>query len=135
MHPHRCTVRCALQRLFEAPVYADNTVARKSVLGPRKINFSKKVLDFAENEHLRPLVNGAVAPVVWENEEITHHKSVLEKIETERQEVLLEWIGAYLIWFYYVLCINIFHVVPFLRKYVACQRERQLFPLNRNLYT
>ncbi len=41
-----------------------------------RLTFPKKVLDFAENEHLRPLVNGAVAPVVWENEEMTHRKSV-----------------------------------------------------------
>jgi hypothetical protein len=91
-------VCCALQRLFEALVDADNTVAQavlQSVLGPRQIDFSKKVLDFAGNERLRPLVNGAVAPVVWENEEMTHRKSVLENIATEGQEVLLEWIGSF----------------------------------------
>jgi hypothetical protein len=66
-------------------------------LGPKEIDFSKKILDFAENVHLRLLVNGAVAPVIWENEEMTHSKSVLENIETEGQEVLLEWIGEFLI--------------------------------------
>ena len=100
MHAHRGTIRSALQRLFEAPVDAGNTVARavlQNILGPREIDFSKKILDFAENVHLRPLVNGAVAPVIWENEEMTHRKSVLENIETEGQEVLLEWIGEFLI--------------------------------------
>ena len=98
--PHRGIIRRALQRLFEAPVDAGNTVARavlQNILGPREIDFSKKILDFAENVHLRPLVNGAVAPVIWENEEMTHRKSVLENIETEGQEFFLEWIGVFLI--------------------------------------
>ncbi len=120
-------MRRALQQLLETPVDADNTVARavlQSVLGPREMDFSKKVLDFAENLHLRPLVNGAVAPVVWENEEMPHCKSVLEVIENEGKEVLLEWMGAYFSLICCVLCIqNVLHVVSFHRKLIACQPE------------
>jgi hypothetical protein len=92
-------VRRALQRLFEAPIDPDNTLARavvQSVLGPGPIDFSRKVLDFAANDALRRLVTGSVPPVVWENEEMPNRKSVLERVETSDQETLLLWIGAYL---------------------------------------
>ncbi len=69
------------------------------MLGPKQIDFSKKVLDFTDNVHLCPLVNGAIAPVVWENEVMTFCKTVLDPIETEGQEVLLEWLGAFFIYF------------------------------------
>ncbi len=91
-------MRRALQRLFETPVEADNTIARailQSVLGPKLIDFSKKVLDFTDNVHLRPLVKAGIAPVVWEFEEMESRKAVLDPIEREGQEVLLEWMGAF----------------------------------------
>ena len=89
----RNTVWRSLKQLFEAPIEADDTIARavlQSVVGPKQIDFSRIVSDFTDNAHLLPLVKPAVSPVVWENEDKESLKTVLDPIETEGQELLFE---------------------------------------------
>ena len=99
---HRNIVRRALRHLFEAPIEEFDTIARavlQSVLGPKQIDVSQKVLDLRANEHLVPLVKAEVSPVVCEDEVTPSWKTVLETFETEGQELLFEWMDAHSLYF------------------------------------
>ena len=97
MPTHRVAIRDALIALFESPVPDDNSVGRSilaRVLGPSPIDFAKPVLNFRENEHLSALSRPGSTPVVWESKLKPNARTVLNPIDTEGQELLLDFLGA-----------------------------------------
>lgn len=97
MPTHRVAIRDALVTLFENPVPDDNTVGRtilSHVLGPSPINFAKAIFDFKHNEHLAALCKPGQNPGVWETKLRPNTRTVLDPIETEGQELLLDFLGA-----------------------------------------
>jgi hypothetical protein len=97
MPTHRVTIRDVLLALFESPVPDDNTAGRtvlSRVLGPSPINFEEATFDFKDNAHLSALSKPGQNPVVWESKLKPKPRTVLDPIETEGQEVLLDFLGA-----------------------------------------
>ena len=52
-------------------------------------------MDFKENQNFFPLAKADVSPVVWEDKATPARTIVLETIETEGQELLLDWMFAF----------------------------------------
>ncbi len=83
MPAHRVFIHDALIALFETPVLDNNTIG---------IDFGKTIFDFKENTHLSPLSKPGVAPVVWETKLKPSTRTVLNPVETEGQELLLDFL-------------------------------------------
>ncbi len=118
MPTHRVFIRVALIALFETPVPDNNTLGRTvltRVLGPDPIDFGKTVFDFKDNMHLSTgtLSKPGVARVVWETKLKPSTSTVLNPIETEGQELLLDFVGGsrfhhliFLVFFWHVLSLS-----------------------------